>query len=53
MLDVMYEVPSREDIARVVVTEAVVVERTTPQMLPRERPKRTRSDKDDEAERTA
>ncbi|HAM24328.1 MAG TPA: ATP-dependent Clp protease ATP-binding subunit ClpX, partial [Actinobacteria bacterium] len=53
LLPVMYEVPSREDIARVVVTEAVVVERTAPQMLPRERPKRTRSDKDDEAERTA
>ncbi len=37
MLDVMYEIPSREDIARCVVTREVVVNRKEPILIPRER----------------
>ncbi|MEI2809395.1 MAG: ATP-dependent Clp protease ATP-binding subunit ClpX [Nocardioides sp.] len=36
LLHVMYEVPSRGDIARVVVTEGVVTDEQTPTLVPRE-----------------
>ena len=47
LLSVMYEVPSREDVARVVVTREVVLEHVNPTLVPREvtAPKRERRDK--------
>jgi ATP-dependent Clp protease ATP-binding subunit ClpX len=45
LLSVMYEVPSREDIARVVVTRDVVLEHVNPTLVPREAPKRERREK--------
>ncbi len=45
LLSVMYEVPSREDVARVVITGEVVLERVNPTIVPRELPKRERRDK--------
>jgi ATP-dependent Clp protease ATP-binding subunit ClpX len=45
LLSVMYEVPSREDIARVVVDRDVVLEHVNPTLVPREAPKRERRDK--------
>ena len=36
LLHVMYDVPSREDIGKVVVTEEVVVDDVAPTLLPRE-----------------
>ncbi|CAB4876630.1 unannotated protein [freshwater metagenome] len=43
LLSVMYEVPSREDVGRVVVTEKVVLEHLPPTMVPRDKPKRANS----------
>jgi ATP-dependent Clp protease ATP-binding subunit ClpX len=41
LLSVMYEVPSRKDVARVVVTREVVLENVNPTLVPREaEPKR-------------
>jgi ATP-dependent Clp protease ATP-binding subunit ClpX len=45
LLSVMYEVPSREDIARVVVNREVVLEHVNPTLVPRETPKRERREK--------
>ncbi len=45
LLSVMYEVPSREDVARVVVTREVVLEHVNPTLVPRESPKRERREK--------
>jgi ATP-dependent Clp protease ATP-binding subunit ClpX len=43
LLSVMYELPSRQDIARVVIDEATVLEHgTEPTLVPRDKPKRTR-----------
>ncbi len=36
LLSVMYEVPSRKDVARVVITAAVVLENVNPTLVPRE-----------------
>ncbi len=43
LLSVMYEVPSREDVGRVVVTEKVVLEHLPPTMVLRDKPKRANS----------
>ncbi len=40
LLSVMYEVPSREDIAQVVITRETVLEHVYPTLVPREVPKR-------------
>ena len=45
LLSVMYEVPSRKDVARVVITGEVVMERVNPTLVPREAPKRERREK--------
>jgi len=46
LLSVMYEVPSRKDVARVVVTREVVLEHVNPTLVPRESgPKRERREK--------
>jgi ATP-dependent Clp protease ATP-binding subunit ClpX len=46
LLSVMYEVPSRKDVARVVVTAEVVLEHVNPTLVPREQtPKRERREK--------
>ena len=45
LLSVMYEVPCREDVARVVITREVVLEHVNPTLVPREAPKRERREK--------
>jgi ATP-dependent Clp protease ATP-binding subunit ClpX len=45
LLSVMYEVPSRKDVARVVITGEVVLEHVNPTLVPREAPKRERREK--------
>ena len=45
LLSVMYEVPSRDDVARVVITREAVLENVNPTIVPRETPKRERRDK--------
>jgi ATP-dependent Clp protease ATP-binding subunit ClpX len=45
LLSVMYEVPSRKDVARVVVNREVVLEHVNPTLVPREAPKRERREK--------
>jgi ATP-dependent Clp protease ATP-binding subunit ClpX len=47
LLSVMYDVPSRKDIAKVVVTREVVLENVNPTLVPREpaTPKRERREK--------
>jgi ATP-dependent Clp protease ATP-binding subunit ClpX len=47
LLSVMYEVPSRKDLARVIITRDVVVEHVNPTLVPREKetPKRERREK--------
>src|ERR1700755_3549927 len=40
LLSVMYEVPSRDDVARVVITREAVLEHVNPTLVPRERTKR-------------
>ena len=42
---VMFEVPSRDDVARVVITREVVLENVNPTLVPREYPKVTRGEK--------
>jgi ATP-dependent Clp protease ATP-binding subunit ClpX len=49
LLSVMYEVPSRDDIGRVVVTEEVVLQHVAPTMVPRDKPKRARADKEEKS----
>ncbi|MEU4834593.1 ClpX C4-type zinc finger protein [Streptosporangium sp. NPDC023615] len=41
LLDVMYEVPSRDDVARVVVGRDTVLDRVNPTLVPRERRERS------------
>jgi ATP-dependent Clp protease ATP-binding subunit ClpX len=45
LLSVMYEVPSRDDVARVVITREAVLEHVNPTIVPREAPKRERREK--------
>jgi ATP-dependent Clp protease ATP-binding subunit ClpX len=45
LLSVMYEVPSREDVARVVITRETVLDHVYPTLVPRETPKRERREK--------
>ena len=45
LLNVMYEVPSRDDIAKVVVTQEVVRESVNPTLVPRTAPKRAPREK--------
>jgi ATP-dependent Clp protease ATP-binding subunit ClpX len=47
LLFVMYDVPSRKDIAKVVITEQTVVSRETPAMQPREITPRRQPDEGD------
>jgi ATP-dependent Clp protease ATP-binding subunit ClpX len=43
LLNVMYEVPSRDDVARVIVTREVVLDNVNPTLIPREQPGRRKS----------
>ncbi len=45
LLSVMYDVPSREDVARVVINGEVVKKNVNPTLVPREAPKRERREK--------
>jgi len=45
LLNVMYEVPSREDVAKVVVTGEVVLENVNPTLIPRDQIERTKRDR--------
>jgi ATP-dependent Clp protease ATP-binding subunit ClpX len=45
LMSVMYEIPSRTDVARVVITGEVVLEHVNPTIVPRETPKRERREK--------
>jgi ATP-dependent Clp protease ATP-binding subunit ClpX len=45
LMSVMYEIPSRSDVARVVITGEVVLEHVNPTIVPREAPKRERREK--------
>jgi len=45
LLNVMYDVPSRTDVGKVVITGEVVRERVNPTLVPREAPKRVRGEK--------
>jgi len=45
LLSVMYDVPSRKDVARVVITRESVLENVNPTIVPREAPKRERREK--------
>ena len=45
LLSVMYEVPSRDDVARVVITREAVLENVNPTLVPRDTPKRERREK--------
>ena len=45
LLNVMYEVPSREDVAKVVVTGEVVLENVNPTLIPRDQMERTKRDR--------
>jgi ATP-dependent Clp protease ATP-binding subunit ClpX len=45
LLSVMYDVPSRSDVAKVVLTRESVLEGVNPTIVPREAPKRERREK--------
>jgi len=45
LLAVMYDVPSRKDVAKVVITRESVLEHVLPTIVPRETPKRERREK--------
>ena len=45
LLSVMYEVPSRKDVAKVLVNREVVLDNVNPTLVPREAPKRERREK--------
>ncbi len=45
LLSVMYEVPSREDVARVLITRETVLDHVYPTLVPRETPKRAPREK--------
>ncbi|TDD57386.1 ATP-dependent Clp protease ATP-binding subunit ClpX [Kribbella antibiotica] len=46
LLNVMYEVPSREDVAKVVVNKGVVLENVNPTLIPRDQIERKRERRD-------
>ena len=46
LLNVMYEVPSREDVAKVVVNAGVVLENVNPTLIPRDQIERKRERRD-------
>ncbi|MFB6718776.1 ATP-dependent Clp protease ATP-binding subunit ClpX [Kribbella sp. NPDC056345] len=46
LLNVMYEVPSREDVAKVVVNRGVVLENVNPTLIPRDQVERKRERRD-------
>ena len=45
LLSVMYEVPSRKDVARVLISREVVLEHVNPTLIPRDTPQRERREK--------
>jgi ATP-dependent Clp protease ATP-binding subunit ClpX len=45
LLSIMYEVPSRDDVARVVITDETVRDHVYPTLVPRDTPKRERREK--------
>ncbi|MDX6368063.1 MAG: ATP-dependent Clp protease ATP-binding subunit ClpX, partial [Nocardioidaceae bacterium] len=45
LLNVMYDVPSREDIAKVVITGEVVSDNVNPTLVPREQPASSKAKK--------
>jgi ATP-dependent Clp protease ATP-binding subunit ClpX len=45
LLSVMYDVPSRKDVAKVVISREAVLEGVNPTIVPREAPKRERREK--------
>jgi ATP-dependent Clp protease ATP-binding subunit ClpX len=45
LLNVMYDVPSRTDVAKVVITGEVVADSVNPTLVPREAPRRERREK--------
>jgi ATP-dependent Clp protease ATP-binding subunit ClpX len=45
LLNVMYDVPSRTDIAKVVISGEVVRDSVNPTLIPRETPRRVRGEK--------
>jgi ATP-dependent Clp protease ATP-binding subunit ClpX len=45
LLNVMYEVPSRTDVAKVVITDEVVRDSVNPTLVPRTAPRRERREK--------
>jgi ATP-dependent Clp protease ATP-binding subunit ClpX len=45
LLNVMYDVPSREDIAKVVITGEVVSDNVNPTLVPREQPAASKAKK--------
>ncbi len=51
LLTVMYELPSRQDVARVVITDEVVEQHgeVPPTLVPREKPKRARAEKQEKS----
>ncbi len=49
LLSVMYEVPSRDDVGRVVITREVVLENVNPTLVPREAPEPRRRERRDKS----
>jgi ATP-dependent Clp protease ATP-binding subunit ClpX len=45
LLSVMYDIPSRKDVARVLISREVVLDKVIPTLVPREAPKRERREK--------
>ena len=45
LLPVMYDIPSRDDVAKVVVTKATVLDNVLPTIVPRKAPRAERRDK--------
>jgi ATP-dependent Clp protease ATP-binding subunit ClpX len=45
LLSVMYDLPSRKDVARCVITRETVMDKVLPTLVPREAPKRERREK--------
>ena len=41
----MYDIPSRKDVARVLINREVVLDKVIPTLVPREAPKRERREK--------
>ena len=53
LLNVMYDVPSRTDVAKVVITGEVVRDNVNPTLVPREAPRRERRERGDRGEKSA